>query len=138
MLIILMLHGSVDPPFSCFNKKFSIKIGHAGDSNSHKTHEAYCASANFIHCAIPKCSAALTEPVKQHDINWTLVELCKSLHFHTHVYDVTDQAAAQAEDGWAALIHQTSFLMSHPVCCDNANHRDQPTTGCTSLQGIEK
>lgn len=83
MLIILMLHGSVDPPFSCFNKKFSIKIGHTGDSNSHKTHEAYCASANFIHCAIPKCSAALIEPVKQHDINWTLVELCKSLHVFT-------------------------------------------------------
>lgn len=39
---------------------------------------------------------------------------------------------------WAALNHQTSFLVSHPVCCDNANHRDKPATGCTSLQGIEK
>lgn len=80
-----------------------------------KTHEAYCASANFIHCAIPKCSAALNEPVKQHDINWNLVELCKSLHFHTRVYDVTDQAAAQAEDG-VGCTESSNFISGVSPC----------------------
>lgn len=89
---------------------------------------------------IPLFPALTSFPLKQvtQVIQIAIKHLCKSLHFHTRVYDVTDQAAAQAEDGWAALNHQTSFLMSHPVCCDNTNHRDQPATGCTSLQGIKK